>query len=171
MTTSRTFLRTMQETAVRLVDEASLEEVQADERTVLALERAMEEIMGEAARRPPPEFRGRYHDIPWPEMIGTRQRLAHGCCYRAGHPAGSPGFTYRRFWPGCANWPWKPAPIVRLTFPALIGGAPLLEPSGRADRLPTRVLLGQHAALSASKGRLYQLRFPARLGRSPPRGR
>jgi uncharacterized protein with HEPN domain len=65
------------ETAVRLVGEASLEEIQADERTVLALERAIE-IMGEAAAKLPPEFRSRYHDIPWPEMIGTRHRLAHG---------------------------------------------------------------------------------------------
>jgi uncharacterized protein with HEPN domain len=65
------------ETAVRLVGEASLEQVRADERTVLALERAIE-IIGEAAGKLPPEFRRRHHDIPWPEMIGTRHRFAHG---------------------------------------------------------------------------------------------
>jgi uncharacterized protein with HEPN domain len=65
------------EAAVRLVGESSLEQVQADERTVLALERAIE-IMGEAAGKLPPEFRSRHRDIPWPEMIGTRHRLAHG---------------------------------------------------------------------------------------------
>ena len=57
--------------------EASLEQIQADERTVLALERAIK-IIGAAASKLPPEFRSRHHDVPWPEMIGTRHRLAHG---------------------------------------------------------------------------------------------
>lgn len=64
------------ETAVRLVGSMTLEELQADERTSLALERAIE-ILGEAAARVPQEWRDRHPDLPWREMIGTRNRLAH----------------------------------------------------------------------------------------------
>jgi uncharacterized protein with HEPN domain len=65
------------ETAVRLVEGTTLEDLAADERTSLALERAIE-ILGEAASRIPPEWRARHPDPPWREMIGTRHRLAHG---------------------------------------------------------------------------------------------
>ena len=64
------------ETAVRLVGALTLEELQADERTSLALERAIE-ILGEAAGRVPQEWRDTHPDLPWREMIGTRNRLAH----------------------------------------------------------------------------------------------
>jgi uncharacterized protein with HEPN domain len=64
------------ETAVRLVGGLTLEELQADERTSLALERAVE-ILGEAARRVPQDWRGRFPDLPWREMVGIRNRLAH----------------------------------------------------------------------------------------------
>ena len=63
-------------TAVRLVGAMTLEPLQADERTSLALERAIE-ILGEAANRVPADYRDRYPDLPWREMIGTRNRLAH----------------------------------------------------------------------------------------------
>ena len=33
--------------------------------------------MGEAARRVPQDWRERYPDLPWREMVGTRNRLAH----------------------------------------------------------------------------------------------
>jgi uncharacterized protein with HEPN domain len=64
------------ETAVRLVGRLTLDELQADERTSLALERAVE-IPGEAARRVPQDWRGRFPDLPWREMVGVRNRLAH----------------------------------------------------------------------------------------------
>ena len=64
------------ETAVRLVGRLTLEELQSDERTSLALERAVE-ILGEAARRVPQDWRGRLPDLPWREMVGIRNRLAH----------------------------------------------------------------------------------------------
>ena len=64
------------ETAIRLVGVLTLDELQADERTSLALERAVE-ILGEAARRIPQDWRERYPDLPWREMVGTRNRLAH----------------------------------------------------------------------------------------------
>ena len=63
-------------TAVRLVGSMTQEAVQADERTRLALERAIE-ILGEAAARIPQDWRACHPDLPWREMIGTRNRLAH----------------------------------------------------------------------------------------------
>jgi uncharacterized protein with HEPN domain len=36
------------------------------------------EIVGEAATRVPTEERKLYSDIPWPEVIGLRNRLIHG---------------------------------------------------------------------------------------------
>lgn len=65
------------ETAVALVAEVSAGAVTADVRTRLALERAIE-ILGEAAGKVPAEARDRYPDLPWAQMIGLRNRLAHG---------------------------------------------------------------------------------------------
>ena len=65
------------ETAVRMVGGMTLDELQAAERTTLALEQAIE-ILGEAAGRVPQDWRERHPDLPWREMIGTRNRLAHG---------------------------------------------------------------------------------------------
>jgi len=36
------------------------------------------EIVGEAASRVPPDVQSRYPDIPWREIVGTRNRLIHG---------------------------------------------------------------------------------------------
>ncbi len=36
------------------------------------------ELMGEAARNLPAEFQQQYPDIPWAEMIRTRDKLIHG---------------------------------------------------------------------------------------------
>ena len=36
------------------------------------------EIVGEAASRVPAEERTRHPDIPWPEIVGLRNRLIHG---------------------------------------------------------------------------------------------
>ena len=43
----------------------------------LALVRLLE-IIGEAASRVPREDRDLYPDIPWPEIVGLRNRLIHG---------------------------------------------------------------------------------------------
>ncbi|MGH7826437.1 MAG: HepT-like ribonuclease domain-containing protein [Candidatus Binatia bacterium] len=43
----------------------------------LALVRLLE-IIGEAASRVPKQERERYPDIPWPEIVGLRNRLIHG---------------------------------------------------------------------------------------------
>jgi uncharacterized protein with HEPN domain len=42
----------------------------------LALVRLVE-IIGEAASKITPEFRGKYPDIPWSEIVGMRNRLIH----------------------------------------------------------------------------------------------
>jgi uncharacterized protein with HEPN domain len=36
------------------------------------------EVIGEAANRLPKEDRGLYPNIPWPEIVGLRNRLIHG---------------------------------------------------------------------------------------------
>ncbi|CUW40928.1 protein of unknown function [Magnetospirillum sp. XM-1] len=51
-------------------------ELSADEKTYLATVRAIE-IVGEAARHIPPEFRDRFPAIPWRQMVAMRNILAH----------------------------------------------------------------------------------------------
>ncbi|MBI1794387.1 MAG: DUF86 domain-containing protein [Chloroflexi bacterium] len=43
----------------------------------LALTRLIE-IIGEAANRVPKEFQENHPEIPWPQIIGMRNRLIHG---------------------------------------------------------------------------------------------
>jgi uncharacterized protein with HEPN domain len=42
----------------------------------LSLTRLLE-ILGEAANRVPPEVQSKHPDIPWPELVGLRNRLIH----------------------------------------------------------------------------------------------
>jgi len=48
-----------------------------DRQLNLSLVRLLE-IVGEAANRVPREVQARYGDIPWPAIIGLRNRLIHG---------------------------------------------------------------------------------------------
>jgi uncharacterized protein with HEPN domain len=50
--------------------------LQADERTLLAVVRALE-VVGEAARQIPAAFRKRYPQIPWRGMTGMRDKVIH----------------------------------------------------------------------------------------------
>jgi uncharacterized protein with HEPN domain len=52
-------------------------DLDTDRKLNLSLVRLLE-IVGEAAARVPAEERKRYSDIPWPEVIGLRNRLIHG---------------------------------------------------------------------------------------------
>ena len=52
-------------------------ELDTDRKLNLAVVRLLE-IIGEAATRVPAEERARNPDIPWPEVIGLRNRLIHG---------------------------------------------------------------------------------------------
>jgi len=48
-----------------------------DRKLNLALVRLLE-VIGEAANRVSPDARARYTSIPWPEIVGLRNRLIHG---------------------------------------------------------------------------------------------
>ncbi len=48
----------------------------ADEKTIFAVVRALE-VIGEAARRIPPEVRDQHPDVPWRAMTGMRDKLIH----------------------------------------------------------------------------------------------
>ena len=55
----------------------SRDELAADRKLQLALTRLIE-IVGEAASRVSQETRLRHPEIPWPQMVGMRNRLIHG---------------------------------------------------------------------------------------------
>ena len=63
--------------AVDLAKGKSRKELDTDRKLELALTRLVE-IIGEAAARVSPEGQQRYCQIPWPEIIGLRNRLVHG---------------------------------------------------------------------------------------------
>lgn len=62
--------------AIACVEGKSLEDVAADRFRRLALERCFE-ILGEAASKIPVELRALHPELPWPEMIAVRNRVAH----------------------------------------------------------------------------------------------
>lgn len=63
--------------AVELLGDASSNDLASDRLTQLAL-RKLVEVVGEAANRVSPETRQRHPEIPWPQIIGVRNRLVHG---------------------------------------------------------------------------------------------
>jgi uncharacterized protein with HEPN domain len=63
--------------AVEFSREKSLEEMRRDELLSLALVRLLE-ILGEAARGTTMSLQEHYPEIPWKEIISTRDRVAHG---------------------------------------------------------------------------------------------
>jgi len=62
--------------AVTLMAGKTRAQVAADEIGQLALARLLE-IVGEAAGRVSPEYRAAHPELPWMEMSGLRNRLAH----------------------------------------------------------------------------------------------
>ena len=52
-------------------------DLNTDEMLLLALTRAIE-IIGEAAARVSPAIQQKYALIPWPQIVGLRNRLIHG---------------------------------------------------------------------------------------------
>ncbi len=63
--------------AVAMVGGRTRVELDSDRQLNLSLVRLLE-IVGEAAGRVPVQERSRHPDIPWPEIIGLRNRLIHG---------------------------------------------------------------------------------------------
>ncbi len=63
--------------AIRFLAETpTLDDLKEDERTLLAIVRALE-VIGEAAKRIPKDFRDRYPRIPWRGMTGMRDKVIH----------------------------------------------------------------------------------------------
>ena len=54
----------------------SVESLSQDERTLLAVTRALE-VIGEAAKRIPQAIRDNYPQIPWRGMAGMRDKISH----------------------------------------------------------------------------------------------
>ena len=63
--------------AVALTQGKTRADLDAERLLELALTRLLE-IIGEAAARVSPAGQERYAQIPWPEIIGMRNRLVHG---------------------------------------------------------------------------------------------
>jgi len=59
-----------------LEETPTLDDLQKDERTLLAVVRALE-VVGETARRIPRDFRDRYPHIAWRGMTGIRDKVIH----------------------------------------------------------------------------------------------
>ncbi len=63
--------------AVALSSQKSLKDLESDRVFQLAMQKLVE-IVGEAANRVSQETQQGHPGIPWPEIIGTRNRLTHG---------------------------------------------------------------------------------------------
>jgi uncharacterized protein with HEPN domain len=63
--------------AVAMANGRTRKDLDSDRQQNLALVRLLE-IVGEAAGRVPPEERAKLPRIPWPEIVGMRNRLIHG---------------------------------------------------------------------------------------------
>jgi uncharacterized protein with HEPN domain len=63
--------------AVVMAQGRSRRDLDTDRQFNLALVRLLE-IVGEAATRMTPDERALYPDIPWPQIVGLRNRLIHG---------------------------------------------------------------------------------------------
>ena len=64
------------EKAERFVAGMSYEDFKKDEKTVFAVVRAIE-VIGEAVKHVPMDFRTRFPDIPWRDIAGMRDVLIH----------------------------------------------------------------------------------------------
>jgi uncharacterized protein with HEPN domain len=62
--------------AQKFVKGMTQEDFVKDEKTVFAVIRALE-IVGEAARRVPDDFRAKHVGVPWRSMTGMRDKLIH----------------------------------------------------------------------------------------------
>ena len=63
--------------ALSMISGKQRQDLKQDRMLELALVRLIE-IIGEAAARVSPEGKTKYPSIPWPQIIGMRNRLVHG---------------------------------------------------------------------------------------------
>ncbi len=54
----------------------NFEDFEKDEKTQYAVIRALE-IIGEASKKVPQSFKDQYHEIPWREISGMRDKMVH----------------------------------------------------------------------------------------------
>jgi uncharacterized protein with HEPN domain len=64
------------EAAESFVEDLSVEELEDDQQTQFALQRAFE-IIGEATKQLGDELRSQYPDVPWRDIAGIRDKLIH----------------------------------------------------------------------------------------------
>ena len=62
--------------AMSLAKDKSRNDIEKDRLLNLALTRILE-VVGEAANRVPDDTQKKYPDLPWPQIIGLRNRLIH----------------------------------------------------------------------------------------------
>lgn len=62
--------------AIKFVEGMSYDEFIQDDKTIFALTRALE-IIGEAVKNIPRDFREKYPKIPWKDMVGMGDKLIH----------------------------------------------------------------------------------------------
>lgn len=62
--------------ALEFVENETLETLRQDRKTLLAIVKAIE-IIGEAAAKISQPFQETHPEIPWPQIIGMRNRLIH----------------------------------------------------------------------------------------------
>jgi len=63
--------------ALKFVEGMSYEDFVNDDKTVFAVVRALE-VVGEAVKNIPEDFREKYPHIPWKDLAGMRDKLIHG---------------------------------------------------------------------------------------------
>jgi uncharacterized protein with HEPN domain len=62
--------------ALFFIEGMNFEEFSTDEKTIYAVVRAIE-VIGESVRNIPEDLRNTYSEIPWREIVGTRDKLIH----------------------------------------------------------------------------------------------
>jgi len=75
-TTSMRHMLDYARTARQLIDGRTREDLDNDQMLCLATTRAVE-VIGEAARRVSSQTRTQFPEIPWSQIVGTRDRLVH----------------------------------------------------------------------------------------------